>query len=152
MPINWWIYNLIMPYSHNELAFTNKRNQLLTHKTMCMNLKSILLNEWSQSKMETPCLFPKVKGQCLVTYLAVLLCCAKSLQMCLTLCSPMDLTCQAPLSRGFSRQEYWSCYTLLQGNLPNPGIEPPPLLYPALAVRFFITSTTWEALFSYEES
>ena len=94
MPINWWIYNLILPYSYNKLAFTNKRNELLTHKTMCMNLKSILPNEWSQSKMETPCLFPKVKGQCLVTYSAVLLCCAKSLQLCLTLCSPVD--CSPP--------------------------------------------------------
>ena len=90
MPINWWIYNLILPYSYNKLAFTNKRNELLTHKTMCMNRKSILPNEWSQSKMETPCLFPKVKGQCLITYLAVPLCCSKSLQLCLTLWSPMD--------------------------------------------------------------
>ena len=30
---------------------------------------------------------------------------AKSLQSCLTLCNPID---QAPLSLGFSRQEYWS--------------------------------------------
>ena len=29
---------------------------------------------------------------------------------------------QAPLSMGFSRQEYWSA--ILQGNLPDPGIEP----------------------------
>ena len=29
-------------------------------------------------------------------------------QSCLTLCYPMDCTCQAPLSMGFSRQEYWS--------------------------------------------
>ena len=33
---------------------------------------------------------------------------AKSLQSCLTLCSPMDSSPQAPLSTGFSRQEYWS--------------------------------------------
>ena len=33
---------------------------------------------------------------------------AKSLQLCLTLCNPMDCSCQAPLSMGFSRQEYWS--------------------------------------------
>ena len=25
MSINLWIYNLIMPYPYNELAFTNKR-------------------------------------------------------------------------------------------------------------------------------
>ena len=31
---------------------------------------------------------------------------AKSLQSCLTLCDPMDCSHQAPLSVGFSRQEY----------------------------------------------
>ena len=29
-------------------------------------------------------------------------------QSCLTLCKPIDLAVQAPLSMGFSRQEYWS--------------------------------------------
>ena len=33
---------------------------------------------------------------------------AYSLQSCLTLCEPMDCSHQAPLSMGFSRQEYWS--------------------------------------------
>ena len=32
---------------------------------------------------------------------------AKSLQSCLILCDPMEAH-QAPLSTGFSRQEYWS--------------------------------------------
>ena len=33
--------------------------------------------------------------------------------------------CQAPLSMGFSRQEYWSGLPCLPpGNLPDPGIEP----------------------------
>ena len=32
---------------------------------------------------------------------------AKSLETCLTLCNPMAVH-QAPLSLGFSRQEYWS--------------------------------------------
>ena len=53
---------------------------------------------------------------------------------------------QAPLSMGFSRQEYWSGLpfpTLV--DLPNPGIEPMSLMSPVLAVRFFTTSTTWEA-------
>ena len=29
-------------------------------------------------------------------------------QLCPTLCDPMDCTCQAPTSMGFSRQDYWS--------------------------------------------
>ena len=33
---------------------------------------------------------------------------AKSLQSCPTLCDPTDGSHQAPLSLGFSRQEYWS--------------------------------------------
>ena len=33
---------------------------------------------------------------------------AKLLQSCPTLCNPMDSSPQAPLSTGFSRQEYWS--------------------------------------------
>ena len=33
---------------------------------------------------------------------------AKSLQSCPTLCDPIDGSHQAPLSLGFSRQEYWS--------------------------------------------
>ena len=53
---------------------------------------------------------------------------------------------QAPLSMGFSRQEYWSglpCSSL--GDLPDPGIKPASLTSPALAGGFFTTSTTWEA-------
>ena len=53
---------------------------------------------------------------------------------------------QAPLSMGFSRQEYWSMFPCpLTGNLPNPRIKPGCLMSPALIGRFFTTSTTWEA-------
>jgi hypothetical protein len=54
---------------------------------------------------------------------------------------------QAPLSMGFSRQEYWRGLPCPPpGDLPGPGIEPVPLVSPALAGRFFTTSATWEAL------
>ena len=53
---------------------------------------------------------------------------------------------QAPLSMGFSKQEYWS------GLLCSPpgdhlisGIKPTSLMSLTLAGRFFTTSTTWEA-------
>ena len=50
---------------------------------------------------------------------------AKSLQLCLTHCNPMDCSCQGPLPVGFSRQEYWSGLPCLpSGDLPNPGIKP----------------------------
>ena len=50
---------------------------------------------------------------------------------------------QAPLSMGFSRQEYWSelpCTSA--GDLPDPGIKRVSLMSPALAGVFFTTSTT----------
>ena len=52
---------------------------------------------------------------------------------------------QAPLSMGFSRQEYLSGLPCPPpGDLPHPGIEPTSLTSPALAGGFFTTSTTWE--------
>ena len=60
------------------------------------------------------------------------------------------LPCQAPLSMGFSRQEYWSGLPCPPpGDLPDPGTEPISLMSPALAGRFFTTSTTVEALVLY---
>ena len=53
---------------------------------------------------------------------------------------------QAPLSIGFSSQEYWSGLLYpFPGDLPYPGIEPTSLMFLALVGRFFTTSTTWEA-------
>ena len=50
---------------------------------------------------------------------------------------------QAPLSMGFSRPEYWSGLPFPSpGNLPNPEIKPVSLKSPALASRFFTTSST----------
>ncbi|ELR53454.1 hypothetical protein M91_07156, partial [Bos mutus] len=50
---------------------------------------------------------------------------------------------QAPLSMGFSRQEYWSGLPFPSpGDLPDPGIEPGSLTFPALAGKFFTTSAT----------
>ena len=49
-------------------------------------------------------------------------------QLCPALCDPCTIACQTPLSIRFSRPEYWNAgvgsLSLLQGNLPNPGIEP----------------------------
>ena len=53
------------------------------------------------------------------------------------MCAPLSLTlqlfwiaaCQAPLSMGLSRQDYWSGLPFLPpGDLPDPGIE---LMWPA---------------------
>ena len=54
---------------------------------------------------------------------------------------------QAPLSMGFSRQEYWSGLPCLPpGDLSDPGIKPASLMSPALAGGFITTSATWEAV------
>ena len=57
-------------------------------------------------------------------------------QSCPTLCDPMDSSLhQAPLSMGFSRQEYWSGLPFPSpGNFPDPGIKP---RSPALIDRRF---------------
>ena len=64
-----------------------------------------------------------------------------------TLVTPWAAASQAPLSMGFSRQEYRS--GLLgppPGDPPDSGTEPVSLPSPALAGGFFTTSATWEAL------
>ena len=54
-------------------------------------------------------------------------------QSCPTLCIPMTLACQAPLSMGFSRQECWSGLPCPSpGNLPDWGIKPASSVSPAL--------------------
>ena len=56
--------------------------------------------------------------------------------------TPWTIACQAPLSIGFSRQEYWSGMPYFPpGDFPDPGIKPMSLMSPALAGEFF---TTWE--------
>ena len=56
---------------------------------------------------------------------------------CLTLATPWTVACQAPLSMGFSRQEYWSGLPFPSpGDLPDLGIEPG---FPPLAGGFFTT-------------
>ena len=74
---------------------------------------------------------------------------AKSFQSCLPLCNPMDCS----PSMGLSRQEYYSELPCPPpGDLPNPGIKSTSFMSPALAGKFFTTSTTWEALYNGGES
>ena len=53
---------------------------------------------------------------------------------------PWTTAHQAPLSMGFSRQEYWNGLPFLPpGNLPDPGIKPKSPKSPALVGGFFTT-------------
>jgi len=83
-------------------------------------------------------------------------CVCVHIQSCLTLrphglwSTMVHYNPQALLSMEFSRQEYWSGLPFPPpGNLPDPGIKPTSLASPALAGRFFTSSTTWEALKCY---
>ena len=52
--------------------------------------------------------------------------------------TPRTIAQQAPLSMGFTRQEYWSGLPLLSpGDLLDPQIEPKSLMSPALGSRVF---------------
>ena len=56
--------------------------------------------------------------------------------------TPWTAARQAPLSMGFSRQEYWSGLPLPSpGDLPDPGIEPQP---PALQADSLLTELLWK--------
>ena len=57
---------------------------------------------------------------------------------------------QAPLSMGFQSRILERVAFPHPGDLPDPGIEPASLLPPALAGRFFTTSTPGKPMFVYE--
>ena len=72
----------------------------------------------------------------------------KSLSRVRLFTAPWTVAHQAPLSMGFSRQEYWSGWPFpFPGDLPNPGIEPGSLtsqgdaLTPELPRKLKIQST-----------
>ena len=95
------------------------------HSLMLLNLVSILIPLWN----------PVLLNICMLSHFS-----------CIHLFANLwTIACQASLSMGFSRQEYWSGLPLLSlGDLPDPGIKLISLMSPALVGRFFTASTTWE--------
>ena len=72
----------------------------------------------------------------------------KVAQPCPTLCNPMDCSPPGFSVHGILQAEYWSGLPFPSpGDLPNPGVKPESLMSPALAGRFFTTSTTWDRHF-----
>ena len=62
--------------------------------------------------------------------------------------TPWTIVSQAPLSKQFSRQEYWRRLPFpTPGDLLNPGIKLASPMSPALAGVFFTTSATYVTLF-----
>ena len=72
---------------------------------------------------------------------------AKSLQLCQTLCNPMDWSPPGSSVQGFSpgKNTGVGCHALLQGILLTQGSNPSLITFPALTGGFFITTTIWEA-------
>ena len=61
---------------------------------------------------------------------------------------PWTRACQALLSIGFSRQEYWmGSHAFRQGIFPTQGSNSCLFMSPALAGGFFISCATWEVWF-----
>ena len=70
--------------------------------------------------------------------------CAKSLQLCSALHNPMTIAHQAPLSLGFSRQEYWSGLPRLPpGDFPTQGSNAHVVCLLHWQAGSLPTSTTW---------
>ena len=74
----------------------------------------------------------KTKSVCMLSHF-------NHVRLCVT---PWTVAHQSLLSMGFSRQQYWNGLPC-----PPPGDLPDPRIEPALAGRFFTTSTTREAPF-----
>ena len=79
-------------------------------------------------------------GPCLALWYEACVCMsAQSLSRVWLFATPWTVARQAPLSKGFPRQEYWSGLPFLSpGDPPNPGIKP---VSPALAGGFFTTES-----------
>ena len=72
--------------------------------------------------------------------------CARLLSRVQLFVDPWTVARQTPLSMEFSSQEYWrGLSSTPPGDLLDPGFKLVSHVSPALAGRFFITSTTWEA-------
>ena len=93
---------------------------------------TVYKNEKSSGLDEELCSFHA--AECLIS--PALLCMHVCVLNCVRLCDPWTVAHQAPLSMGFSRQEYWSGFPFLPaGELSDPGIEP---VSPALVGGLFI--------------
>ena len=104
-----------------------------TNKTLFMNYAPVYKIKGFKKSMKTK------KLQTAVICVLMLLCVPLFV-------TPWIIAHQAPLSMGFSRQEYWSGLPFPPpGHLPDPGVEPTSHMSPALAGGFFTTTTPGES-------
>ena len=70
------------------------------------------------------------------------MCCGSITKLCTILATPWTAACQAPMSIGFFRQEYWNGLPFPSpADILNPGIEP---LSPALQADSLATESPWK--------
>ena len=71
---------------------------------------------------------------------------AKSLQLCPTLCNPLDCSPPGSSAQGILQARILEWVALpFSRDLPDPGVKPASFRSPALAGRSVTTSATWEA-------
>ena len=86
------------------------------------------LHLWGALELYVPCPIPFHKG------------CAQLFTHVWSFATPWVIACQAPLSMGFSKQEYWSGLPFpAPADLLDPEIKSKPLLSPVLAGAFSTT-------------
>ena len=144
---------LIFSSKFSPLVAHRQRKQLLDEDGPWYDRESILLGSDQKQVQDT-----QLKWLCVLgwffskfQYLCVINGCAcvhaKSLQLCPTLCNPVNCSLPGSSVYGFSRQEYWSGLPCPPpGDLPNPGIKPAALTFPELVGKFFTTLATWLVL------
>ena len=136
----------MVQFSHPYM--TTWKTIALTRRTFVDKVMSLLFNMLSRFVIAF-----LARNKCLMhifpcVYVCIYVCaCVPSHFSCFWLFAPLwTVASQAPLSLGFSNQEHWSGLPCPPpGDLPSSGIQPASLMSPALAGRFFTTSTTWEA-------
>ena len=134
-----WINNTWFTHTM-EYYSALKRKEILMNATAWKKLEDIMLSETNQSPKTNAIWFR------ICDVLRESNSQSQKVKSCPTLWNPWTIACQAPLSMGLSRQEYWSGLPCPPAwELPDPGIEPGCLIFPALAGRFFITSATWDS-------
>ena len=90
------------------------------------------------------CFFHSIIDQWLILNACICACTFNHVWLFVT---PWTVARQAPLSVGFSRQEYWSGMPFPPpGDIPDPGIEPEYPAFPSLEGMFFTSWATREAL------
>ena len=134
---------LLLWFALGFLSFAWQKARILTSKSvMRMGITSWQMKHASQSchgDKDMDSFFSPQIGESIQL-------CAKSLQSCPTCATLRTVAHQAPLSKGFSRQEYWmGLHSVFSRGPCQHRDQPGSLMSPALAGEFFTTSATWEA-------